>query len=134
MHDIARRWIIAPVVAFVVIAAGVVVAPASALGAVTGTVKVNGGGVLNVRAGATTASARVGTLRNGAKVSIECQVEGQYIRGGCAGDVVVEPVDERAVYLACVCVGRFDSEVRGVAADPVSEPSGVGLSGATDDE
>ncbi|HEY8532293.1 MAG TPA: sporangiospore maturation cell wall hydrolase GsmA [Micromonospora sp.] len=62
------------------VAAGVVVAPAPASAAVTGTVKLRSG-VLNVRAGATTASARVGTLRNGAKVSISCQVTGQYIRG-----------------------------------------------------
>lgn len=124
MHDIARRWIIAPVVAFVVIAAGVVVAPASALGAVTGTVKVNGGGVLNVRAGATTASARVGTLRNGAKVSIECQVEGQYIRGDVrATSLWNRLTNGRYISHAYVSAGSIP---KCGASQPTPSPSPVG--------
>ncbi|SDY81897.1 flagellar protein FlgJ [Micromonospora pattaloongensis] len=79
MQHIARRRLVAPLVAFLAIGVGVVVAPPAAEAAVTGTIKVSG--TLNVRAGATTSSKAVGKLRNGARISIACQVIGQSVKG-----------------------------------------------------
>jgi hypothetical protein len=54
--------------------------PAAAAGPVAGTVVVGKGG-LAVRAAATSTSAKVGVLRNKAKINIACQVAGEYVKG-----------------------------------------------------
>jgi flagellar protein FlgJ len=75
-----RRLAIAPLLA--VCASGAIVAitagPASA--ATSGTVQLRSG-TLKVRAAATSVSAQVATLRNRAKVTIRCKVNGQYTNG-----------------------------------------------------
>src|SRR5919199_115787 len=53
---------------------------ATAASSVAGTVSVGSGGVA-VRAGASTGAAKVGVLRNRAKVGIACQVAGDYVKG-----------------------------------------------------
>ncbi len=57
-----------------------VVGPSPALAA-TATDTVRSSGPVNVRAGANTAAKRINGLKNGMKVTIKCQVVGQYIRG-----------------------------------------------------
>jgi murein DD-endopeptidase MepM/ murein hydrolase activator NlpD len=53
-------------------------------GSVAGSVAVAGGS-LNVRAGASASSARLGSLGNGTAVTISCQVPGQWINGSVRG-------------------------------------------------
>ncbi|WP_051799983.1 peptidoglycan DD-metalloendopeptidase family protein [Catenuloplanes japonicus] len=60
--------------------AGVTASPAEAAASVSGTVS-TGGLVLNVRKEARTGAARVGTLLEGAKVTIMCQVKGNPVSG-----------------------------------------------------
>jgi flagellar protein FlgJ len=79
MHHIARRWIIGPIVAICAVTAGTVVVASPAQAAVTATIKVSGS--LNIRGAASTSSKAVGTLRNKARISIDCQVVGQTIKG-----------------------------------------------------
>src|SRR5690348_2943327 len=56
---------------------------ATGTGAWAGTVST--GGTLKVRAAATTSSAAVGTVKNRARVTIICQVQGQWIKGRVRG-------------------------------------------------
>ncbi|GAB7041820.1 MULTISPECIES: peptidoglycan DD-metalloendopeptidase family protein [Catenuloplanes] len=60
--------------------ATVTASPAEAASSVSGTVS-TGGLVLNVRKAAKTAAKRVGTLQEGAKVSIVCQAKGNRVTG-----------------------------------------------------
>jgi hypothetical protein len=55
-------------------------ATANASGTVTGTVHTSTSGLV-IRANATSASAKLGLLRNKAKVEIACQVSGEYVKG-----------------------------------------------------
>jgi murein DD-endopeptidase MepM/ murein hydrolase activator NlpD len=55
-------------------------AAAAARAAGVGTVK-TGGTALNMRSGASSAAARTGTVANGSRVSIVCQVVGQHVNG-----------------------------------------------------
>ncbi|MEV1289845.1 sporangiospore maturation cell wall hydrolase GsmA [Micromonospora sp. NPDC049679] len=66
-------------VAICAVTVGTVVAPSPAQAAVGGTIKVSGS--LNVRSAATTSSKVVGKLRNKARISIDCQVVGQSVKG-----------------------------------------------------
>jgi hypothetical protein len=60
-------------------AAIAVTAPAEAAGSVSGTVSTRT--PVAVRAAASATAAKVGTLRNGAKVTVACQVVGSYVKG-----------------------------------------------------
>src|SRR5690349_14172269 len=74
------RRLLAPVVVLGAAAATLFLDAGTADAAtVSATVKVSG--PLRVRAGASTQTAVVGTLRNKAKMSIACQVSGQYQKG-----------------------------------------------------
>jgi hypothetical protein len=80
MFHKARRLLIGPLLA--VCASGAVLAidvGAAGAGGVSATVKTRG--ALTLRAGATTASAWMGTVNNKAKVSVACKVNGQYVKG-----------------------------------------------------
>jgi hypothetical protein len=74
-----RRLLLGPLLALCTSGAVLVVDPAAANAATSGTVKVRGS--LTVRAAATSASAWKGALKNRAKISIACRVNGQYIKG-----------------------------------------------------
>jgi flagellum-specific peptidoglycan hydrolase FlgJ len=73
------RQVLAPFLAACASASAVIFVPGAAEAATSGTVKV--GSSLTVRAAPTSASAKVGSLRNKAKVSIACRVNGQYVKG-----------------------------------------------------
>jgi uncharacterized protein YraI len=78
MSRTTRRWMLGPLLALSATAAivgGSVTAAAAA--SVTTTVS----GPLNLRADATTRSAAVGRLRNGARVTLVCKVTGERVRG-----------------------------------------------------
>ncbi|MFI5495676.1 sporangiospore maturation cell wall hydrolase GsmA [Actinoplanes sp. NPDC051859] len=75
----ARRLLTGPLLV-AALGAGVVVAPeAAAAAGVSATIKVSGS--LQVRSAPSLASKAVGTLRNGAKVTVSCAVAGQTVRG-----------------------------------------------------
>jgi flagellar protein FlgJ len=74
-----RRLLLGPLLALCASGAVLVVSPAAANAATSATVSVRG--TLTVRAAATSASAKMGSLKNKAKISIACKVNGQYIKG-----------------------------------------------------
>ena len=77
MSRAPRRWLLGSLVALS--AAALVGIGATAADAATATTTVVG--PLNMRTGATTKSAIVGQLKNGAKVTVECKVTGEKIYG-----------------------------------------------------
>ncbi len=79
MLPIPRRLLLGPLLALCVSGAALVVEPVAAQAATTATVKVSG--TLAARAAATSASAQYGRLKNKAKISIACKVNGQYVKG-----------------------------------------------------
>ena len=79
MLPIPRRLLLGPLLALFASGAALVVEPVAAQAATTATIKVRG--TLAARAAATSASAQYGRLKNKAKVSIACKVNGQYIKG-----------------------------------------------------
>src|SRR5262245_24284163 len=73
----ASKFLLAPVLALAATGATLLVDVSAANAATTSAVR----GAVKVRTGATNASAVVRTVKNKAKVSIDCRVTGQYIRG-----------------------------------------------------
>jgi flagellum-specific peptidoglycan hydrolase FlgJ len=75
----ARHLLLGPILAVCVSGAVLVIGAGAAQAAVTGTVKAVGS--VSLHAAATSASEVVGSVPNKAKVSIDCKVNGQYVKG-----------------------------------------------------
>lgn len=74
-----RHLLLGPLLALCASGIVQVVEPTAASAAVTNTIRVRG--AVAARAGASTVSPWMGTLKNKAKISIACKVNGQYVKG-----------------------------------------------------
>jgi Mannosyl-glycoprotein endo-beta-N-acetylglucosaminidase len=80
MFRVARRILVAPLLVLCASGAVVTLDAGVAQAATTATVKVSGG-TLKIRSGPATSWTIIGSLKNKAKVTIACQVAGQWIKG-----------------------------------------------------
>ncbi len=78
MSRTTRRWMLGPLLALSATAA---IVGSSVTAAAAATVTTTVSGPLNMRAAATTKSAAVGRLGNGARVTLVCKVNGERVRG-----------------------------------------------------
>ncbi|MGA5303504.1 peptidoglycan DD-metalloendopeptidase family protein [Nucisporomicrobium flavum] len=91
-----------------------VAAPAVAAPAATGTV-VTGGTPLNTRSGPSATSPRIGTVENGATVSIVCRIAGQFISGSVSNTGYWDRLADNS-YVSDAYVRRGDAEIPKCAA------------------
>src|SRR4051812_22100371 len=75
----ATKLLIGPLLALAVTGGALLVDTTAAGAATTATIKVSGN--LKVRGGPTNGAKLIRTLKNKQKVSIDCRVNGQYVRG-----------------------------------------------------